>query len=131
MFSLLCNILHFRGGSQLFYTSGFGSPVSLGCIMCLATNKRLEPGLPFPDFCEKYRGEGQAYTNDVDRARQAIIEETDRNANRTLPTFVPGCQVSQQRVYGHQVYTKAGLLTDAEVTSLVGKSAVALGASLV
>ena len=95
--------------------------------MCLATNKRLEPGLPFPEFCEKYGAEGQAYVNDVDRARQAIIEETERNANRTLPTFVPGCQVSQQRVYGHQVYTKAGLLTDAEVISIVGKSAVALG----
>lgn len=117
-----------RAQETEFVVNAAGCPISQGCVLCLATNKRMEPSLDFASFCEKCNSPPTSdYVQNVDRARQAIAEEVESNQHKTLPTFIPGCQISQQTVYGHEIYSKAALLSDSDILSHTGKTAVSLG----
>ena len=93
------------------------------------------PGVAFEAACARLKqagslalqpGEVNEY-QELKTARQAIAEEIQSNAEKTLPKFLPQFEVEENKRYGHIIYQKAAALTDAELTKVTGKSAQSLG----
>eukprot|EP00438_Fugacium_kawagutii_P035863 Skav216030 [mRNA] locus=scaffold3613:25671:28499:+ [translate_table: standard] len=96
--------------------------------MCLANQFRNEPKLTFEEFCQKIKFPPTPdYPHQMERARQAIVEETEANSSRTLPVFIPGVQVAHTFRHGHEVYSKAGVVSEQELVELTGKTGEQLG----
>ena len=99
-------------------------------MYCLAVHRRLDPGSTFEDFCYKCKHPPyEQFPQEVEIARVAIVEETEANAQRTLPVFVPSFQVAENNAYGHEIYLKAAALTDSEILACTGKPPSSLGMS--
>lgn len=81
----------------------------------------------FEDFCHKTHQGGDKEKADVARARNAL--EAEQEEERILPTFIPSTQASEMSEFGHQVYVKAGLLSEAELVTHTGKGSKELGLS--
>lgn len=97
------------------------------CILCIASQKRLDPGVTLEECQEKLQL--PEYKMEFMRARQAIAEELEENEKKTLPTFVPSLQIGQQNRYGHQIYTKGALISEVDLIKACGKSGETLGLS--
>lgn len=96
--------------------------------MCIATGKRLEPGLSFAEFVQKKNeaakgGDTSDPLTDAsfERARAAIIEEKENNTGG-LPTWIPATESGIQKTFGHHVYQKCAAFTESEITTLFKKT---------
>lgn len=79
------------------------------------------------DFAQKMNNMTPKEVKDVERAREAL--HIEQESGNILPPFIPGNQAAERNEWGHIVYTKAGLLSDAEVLKHCGKCAKDLGLS--
>ena len=107
-----------------FLTNAKGIPISEGDVLCMAIQKRLIPGKSFQDFCTRIKEDPQ-FAKSAMAARSALAKETESSTG--LPTFLPASSVGEDTIYGHVVYSKAGLLTEGELTRHTSKTAKELG----
>eukprot|EP00435_Cladocopium_sp_Y103_P017391 s552_g4.t1 len=108
-----------------FQQNRLGAAIGTWCILCIASQKRLDPSLTLED-CQAKLADPE-YKSEFIRARKAISEELEANEKRTLPVFVPSLQVGQQTRYGHQIYTKGALISDGDIYLATGKTGAGLG----
>ncbi len=109
-------------------TNKSGLPISPGDVTCMAVHKRLEPQLSFEEFAAKANSPPDDRKNmkeDVQKAAQALEEE--HSGDRVLPTFIPGANAFEHSEFGHTIYVKGGLLSEAELVTHTGKSGKDLG----
>lgn len=95
--------------------------------MCMVTASRLEPSLSFQETALKYNNppaDDPSFPKTFDRAKNHLVAEQQKAAEdpSRLPVWVPTSQCSRQDNYGHELYVKAGALTESEVMGLFKKS---------
>ena len=101
-----------------------GVPVSAGDVLCLASQKRLMPASTFEEYCAKINDD-KVFAKAAETAREALAKSQESTS--VLPTFVPAALCAEETIYGHVIYTKAGLLSETEVVKLTNKSPKDLG----
>ena len=107
-----------------FLTNSMGVPVSAGDVLCLASAKRLMPACSFEEYCAKISADS-AFAKAAETAREALAATAE--STNVLPTFVPAALCAEESLYGHMIYSKAGLLSETEIVKLTGKSPKDLG----
>ena len=102
--------------------------MSPGDIVCMTSQKRLLPGSSFQEFCDRIKSDGD-FEKAARTARAAIEKEQEnlKEAGSVLPLYVPSSQCSEVAQFGHEIYSKAGLLSESEVVSFTKKSPKELG----
>ena len=97
-------------------------------MLCQAVCKRLCPGLTFDDYVLQLK-QNPTLKGQAQKARAALEWEQQKghDEGRVLPIFSPAFEVFEFSQHGHEVYTKAGLLSDTDVVNLTTKSAKDLG----
>ena len=105
-----------------------GQPVSEGDITCLGVWKRLAPQLTWVEYCEKL-SDNPNYKSEVEKAREALLFEQQQaeDEGRVLPLFIPGSEVGEVAEHGHEIYTKAGLMSELEIIKHTQKTPKDLG----
>ena len=110
-----------EGWAAVFNTNN-GVPTSTGDIMCLAVANRLRPDLEFSTFCQLIVLDPAMKASFL-KARLHVSDPE----NHPPPAFTPGAQAQSEQQSGHSVYTKAALLPQSEITSLMGQTPRWLG----
>lgn len=92
----------------------------------MAAQKRLLPGKDFAEYCQLIKSD-QKFAADAETARAALEEEEEARAGCALPLFRPSSDVAEGSQMGHMIYTKGGLLSEADVVKYTKKTAKDLG----
>ena len=98
-----------------------GATIGEGGVLCVATLKRLHPELSFNEACVYMRSDA-ARKAEFDAAREAVAEEEASRADAVLPLFIPWGEVRRDQIFGHEVYVKAALFSESELTNKLGAS---------
>ena len=111
---------------EQFLLNATGQIVSLGDVVCLANAKRLLPGKSFEEFCARIASDTD-FAKAAETSREALVKENEDREGSVLPLFIPGSEVAETSLVGHEVYTKAALLSEADIVRETSKSAKELG----
>ena len=112
---------------EQFLTNAYGQPVSSGDVICLANQKRLMPGKTFDEYCQRIQNEPDTFGKEASVSRAAILEENESREGCSLPVFIPSSEVAESVQFGHQIYTKAILLSDSDLVRETKKTGKDLG----
>lgn len=109
-----------------FLLNSTGQIVSLGDVVCLANAKRLLPGRSFEEYCARIASDTE-FAKAAETSREAIVKESEDRDGCVLPLFIPGSELAEASLVGHEVYTKAALLSEVDIVRETSKSAKELG----